>query len=340
VTPTVTAVMLAYGAEPYLVDAVHAALASTGVEIEVVLVDNGCTSDAVHQVKDLDRVRVLTPSENTGYSGGCLIGAAEARGTYLAFVNSDAIVAPEAIARLVAVAGEPSVGLAMGSIRLAPEPEVINTSGNPMHYVGLVWTGGYGEPASAHSERRHVPIASGCCFAMRRALWEDMGGGFAREYFAYHEDTELSLRLWHRGLDLEYVPDAVVLHHYEFSRTAFKQYLLERNRLALLLTTYQTRSLVLLAPMLLLAEAALFTAAVLGRWPGAKLRGYGWLWRNRKWVRARRVQLQRERVVPDRELARRLLSSQVDPANVSAPPGTPIFNLIASTYWRLVRPLL
>ena len=35
------------------------------------------------------------------------------------------------------------------------------------------------------------------------------------EYFAYHEDTELSLRLWQRGRTVEYVPDAVVAHHIE-----------------------------------------------------------------------------------------------------------------------------
>ncbi len=52
---------------------------------------------------------------------------------------------------------------------------------------------------------------------MRRNLWEDLGG-FAEEYFAYVEDTEMSLRLWQRGLTVEYVPDAVVLHHYAFSR--------------------------------------------------------------------------------------------------------------------------
>ena len=119
-------------------------------------------------------------------------------------------------------------------------------------------------------------------------------GGFAPEYFAYHEDTELSLRLWQRGLSIEFVPDAVVRHHYEFSRNDFKHYLLERNRLMVIYTTYQWRSLVVLAPMFALTELAMLVAATLGGWLRPKLRGYGWLWRNRRWVRARRRQLQRE----------------------------------------------
>ena len=148
-TPTVSAVLLAFGPEPWLADAVSAVLASAGVEIEVIVVDNGCTSDAVGLVKELDGVRVITPDVNTGFAGGCDRGAAEATGEYLAFVNSDAIVAPGALSRLVAAAAEPGVGLAMGSIRLADSPELMNSAGNPLHYVGLSWAGGFEEPADA-----------------------------------------------------------------------------------------------------------------------------------------------------------------------------------------------
>jgi len=335
---SVTAVLLAWGAEPYLPAAVEAVLASTGVELDVVVVDNGCTTDSVGRIKDLPRVRVLTPAENTGFTGGCTIGAAEATGEILAFVNSDAIVAPDALAALAAVAGEPEVGLAMGSIRLADRPELINTAGNPIHYTGLVWAGGNGQPATSFTKRRAVPCGSGCCFAIRRELWTELGG-FAEEYFAYHEDTELSLRLWRRGLTVQYVPDAVVAHHYEFSRNAMKYYLVERNRLALLLTTYQLRSLVVLAPMLLLTEAAMVAAAVAGGWGRPKFRGYGWLWRNRRWLRSRRALLRRERTVSDAALVP-ILTDRFDPANIEAPPGVRAFNLVARWYWWIARRLL
>ena len=154
---------------------------------------------------------------------------------------------------------------------------------------------------------------------MRRSLWEDLGG-FAEEYFAYVEDTEISLRIWQRGLTVEYVPDAVVLHHYEFSRNENKFYLLERNRAILLLTTYQRRSLLLLAPMLLLTEILMLGAATAGGWGGAKLRGWRWLWQHRSWLRARRALIQSERVVPDAVVFERV-TARFDPANIAAPPG-------------------
>jgi GT2 family glycosyltransferase len=337
-TARVTAVILAYGAEPWLEEAVGAALASRDIEIDVVVVDNGCTSGAIDQIKGLPGVRVITPETNTGFSGGCVRGAAEATGDYLAFVNSDAIVAADALARLADVAAEPAVGLAMGSIRLADAPELINTAGNPLHFVGLSWAGGLREPASQHAERHHVMTGSGCCFVMRKSLWEDLGG-FAEEYFAYLEDTEISLRIWQRGLTVEYVPAAVVLHHYEFSRNVNKFYLLERNREILLLTTYQRRSLLLLAPMLALTEVLMLGAAIAGGWGGAKLRGWRWIWQHRCWLRSRRALIQSERVVPDAAVFERV-TVRFDPANIAAPPGVGIFNAIMGGYWHIVRGLL
>jgi GT2 family glycosyltransferase len=336
--PTVTAVLLAYGAEPWLEDAVRAVLASVDVDVDAVVVDNGCTSAAIDRVKGLDGVRVSTPDANTGYSGGCDRGAAEATGEYLAFVNSDAIVSPVALSRLAAVAGEPGAGLAMGSIRLADAPEKMNTAGNPVHFTGLSWAGGFNEPATSYAERRSVTAGSGCCFVIRRDLWEQLGG-FAPEYFAYCEDTELSLRLWQRGRTVQYVPGAVVRHHYEFSRNELKLYLLERNRLLVVLTTYEGRSLAVLAPMLALTELLMLGAAIMGGWSRAKLRGWGWIWQHRDWVRARRALIQGERTVPDSVIASRL-TARIDPANVAAPPGIGIINAVMRGYWSAGRRLL
>jgi GT2 family glycosyltransferase len=337
-TVSVSAVVLAYGEEPWLEEAVHAVLASTGVGIDVVVVDNGAAPRAIDKIKGLDRVRILSPAANLGFAGGCDLGAAEASGEYLAFVNSDAIVSTTALARLAAAAAEPGVGLAMGSIRLADAPELMNTAGNPVHITGLSWAGGFNEPASSHADRRQVASGSGCCFVIRRELWERLDG-FAPEYFAYCEDTELSVRLWQCGLSVEFIPDAVVLHHYEFSRNKNKLYLLERNREIFVLTTFDGRSLLVLAPLLVLTEMLMLAAAVTGGWSGAKLRGWRWIWQHRRWIGERRATIQSERVVPDAVVLDRL-TARIDPANVAAPPGLSVLNVIMSSYWSVARRLL
>jgi GT2 family glycosyltransferase len=328
--------MLAYGKEPWLADAVDAVLASSGVDVRLTLVDNG--SESVAALAGRPGLRILRPAENTGFAGGCNLGAADAGSDVIAFVNSDAIVAPDALAKIRAVAAEPGVGAAMASIRHADRIDVINTAGNPLHIAGLSWAGGNDEPAAAHAAPTTVATLSGATFAIRADLWRDLGG-FATEYFAYHEDTELSVRLWQRGYAPAYVPDAVVAHHYEFSRNDLKFFLLERNRLLTVLTVYRTRTILLLTPVLLLTELAMTATAVAGGWLRPKMRGWGWLWRHRSWIRSRHRQLQAERLSGDAALVP-ILTAEFTPSNVDAPPGVGLFNLAVRGWWRLVRPLI
>ena len=76
--PTVTAVVLAWGDEPLLEESVRAVLASEDVEADVVLVDNGCTSDAVEVLSSVAGVTVVRPGRNLGFAAGCNLGARQA----------------------------------------------------------------------------------------------------------------------------------------------------------------------------------------------------------------------------------------------------------------------
>ena len=256
----VTAVVLAYGEQPYLYEVVDRVLASTGVTAQVVVVDNGCTGPSLDPLRDRPGVTLLEPGTNTGFTGGCNLGAAATDADFLAFINSDALVEPGALAALVAVAARPEVGLASASLRLAATPELLNTDGNPVHVLGLSWAGHLGEPASSYATEKTITSATGAAVAVRREVWDALGG-FTEEFFAYCEDADLSLRCWQQGWDVVYVPDAVVLHHYEFGRNPAKFYLLERNRLAMVLSLYQARTLLLLAPVFLAFEVAMMAVA-------------------------------------------------------------------------------
>jgi GT2 family glycosyltransferase len=331
----VTVVVPAYGSDPWLERSVASALASTGVDIEVIVVDNGGTEGATDPLAEVDGVTVVRPGRNLGFAGGCNAGLERAKGDVVFFLNQDAVLAPDALSRLAEVALEPGVGLATGSVRLADDPGRLNSSGNPFHFLGFSWSGGFGEPVPADDVRREVTGASGTGMAVRKSLLDDLGG-FAEDYFAYHEDLELSLRCWLRGLTVVYVPDAVVTHRYEMSRNPLKFYLLDRNRLFLVATLYEGRTLALLLPALLATEVGMLAVAVQAGWAAQKVAGWRWLWSNRDRVRARRRLLQTERVVSDRELAPRL-SSHFDAGNLVLPGWAHPLDAVVAAYWSLVR---
>jgi GT2 family glycosyltransferase len=331
-SPTVSAVMLAWGDEPVLEEAVRAVLTSEDVAVEVVLVDNGCTTDAVERARTHAGVRVVTPGENTGFAGGCNLGATHARGEYLVFVNGDAVVEPLATRRLVDALSE-DVGLSSASLRLYDAPETINSAGNPVHFSGLSWAGGLGEPASLHATATDIASATGAATAVRADRFAELGG-FCADMFAYCEDTELSLRCWQRGWRVVYVPDAVVLHRYEFSRNDTKFYLLERNRLYLVLTLFERRTLLLLAPALVALELAVLAVAARQGWARQKVAGWSWLWRNRERVGARRREVQAARTRGDAALVDLLTGDFAPGAEGFAAPG-PV-RAGSRAYWALV----
>jgi GT2 family glycosyltransferase len=200
--------------------------------------------------------------------------------------------------------------------------------------VGLSWAGGL-----YSKEERTAPFdvtaASGACVVVRRSVWAGLGG-FDAEYFAYVEDTELSLRSWQRGLAPRCVPTAIALHHYEFSRNSTKMYLLERNRLMMIATLWSTRALVVLAPLLLVVELLLFGHAVTSGWARHKLRGWRWLWTHRDHIRARRRQVQAELTEPASAWMRRL-TPDLDEQVVGSAALTRFVNAGFRTYWWFAR---
>jgi GT2 family glycosyltransferase len=334
----VSAVVVAFGAERLLPAAVRSILASGDVDVEVVLVDNGCTDDGVDAVRELPGVTVIDPGRNLGFDAACNVAVSHATGELVALVNFDAVVAPDALARLAEVAVDPGVGIATASLRLDDRPDHMNSAGNEVHFLGYSWCGGLGDPATRHAVARDVASASGAAMVMRRDLWERLGG-FVSEFFMYYEDPELSLRCWRMGLRVVYVPDAVVVHRYEFAKNPQKMFLVERNRLIAMLTLFEGRTLALLLPPMLGLELAMLTLAARQGWAGAKVRGWWWLLRHRGWLRARRSALARERVVGDGTIAR-LLATRLLATNIELPAALAPLDVLLSAYWKVVRPLL
>lgn len=331
----VSAVVLAHGDEALLEVCVRALLASTGTSVEVVVVDNGCTSDAVRTVREWPGVRVLEPGANTGFTGGCHLAVEHARGDTLVLVNSDAVVAPDAVAALATRLDDPRVGIASGSLRLLDDPDTMNSAGNPVHFLGLSWAGGLGEPASAHCVGGPVPAASGAVMALRRSTWDELGG-FNERMFAYCEDVELSLRCWLSGRSVEYVPGAVAAHAYEFHRNPLKMYLLERNRLLMVLTVYGARTLALVAVPMLALEVAVLAVAMRQGWGRQKLRGWWWLLRHHRVVADRRAAVQSARRRSDRVLADLLTGSFTPGAQVGMDAPRAL-RAVSAASWALVR---
>ena len=326
----VSVIVLGYGFEPHLSECLSAIARQLGPQDELLLWDNGIVGPAFPEIPS--GIRCLGDGTNRGFAGGCNAAAEGAKGESLIFVNSDAILHPGAVEVLRGAVQEPDTGIVAGCLRLADKPEIVNSAGNPMHYLGITWAGGFGDPATLHEQPGPVATFSGGLFAVRREVW-DVLGGFDPGYFAYHEDADLSLRCWLAGWQVLYAPTAVADHHYAFNRTACKMYLLERNRLITVSTDYPAKLLGVVVPMLLLTEPALLAMAVMQGWGSQKLLAWRWLLTNRNALRLRRREVQ-ERVTHDPDVLIPLLESRIAPPMITAPTGMKLVNILLTVYWQ------
>jgi N-acetylglucosaminyl-diphospho-decaprenol L-rhamnosyltransferase len=339
VRPTLSVLIVAWESRDDLRKTLPALLPELGEGDELILVENKAGDGSVEVVAELaPQARIVRPGGNTGFAGGVDAGAEVAQGDLLVMLNPDAVPQPgfgEAIRRPWL---EGRGWAAWQALVADGEVETINSAGNPVHFTGIVWAGEHGRPIAEAPPPREVPALSGACLAIPLENWRRIGG-FPGEFFMYHEDVDLSVRLRMEGGAVGIEPSAVVAHDYDFSASADKWRWLERNRLAFLIRTYPAPLLALLAPALLATELALLAVAAAGGWGGQKLRAnrevIEWLPRLQRERRA----IQRRRTVSPAEFAS-WLTPDLDSELISPLVRTWPVRLILRTYWRAVRLLL
>lgn len=337
--PTLSVLIVAWDSRDDLTKTLPALLAELGEGDELIVVENKAGDGSVEVVRELaPTAKIVRPGRNTGFAGGANAGAEAAEGDLLVLLNPDAVPQPgfgEAIRR----PWQEERGWAAWQGLVADKGgKTINSAGNPIHFTGIVWAGRHGQPIGEAPAPGEVALVSGACFAIPLKEWW-RAGGFPAEFFMYHEDGDLSVRLKMAGGKVGIEPSAVVIHDYDFSASADKWRWLERNRLALVARTYPASLLALLAPVLLATELALLLVAASGGWGRQKLRAnrefVSWLPR----LLAERRALQRERVVSPAEFAS-WLTPDLDSDLISPLVRSWPARLLLRGYWWAVRALL
>jgi GT2 family glycosyltransferase len=317
-----------------VLDALHGQL---GAGDELIVVDNLAAAGGTAGVRRHPAVdRLLEPPANLHYARGANLGAAGARGDVVVLLNPDAVPQP---GFLDALRTAPRAWEAWGGVLLLPGGRLVNNAGGTVHFLGLAWSGRHGEPVDTLPRDPHpAGFLSGGCLAIRTEAWRALGG-YAEGYVAYHEDTELSLRLRLEGRGYGIVPAARAEHDYAFDKGAEKWRRLEANRWRTILRTYPAPLLALLAPVLLAAEPVIALAALRGGWGRSKLAAWWDLLRWLPRMPAERRRVQRRAQVSPRAFAEGL-ASELDSPFLGAPARSAAVRLASRALWRAVLALL
>ena len=311
--PRVSIVVVNYNGQDDLAECLAALLADTAVSTEVFVVDNASTDNSLAVVeaclREGGRFTFLRCPANRGYAGGVNFALGHLSGQYLAVLNSDVVIDPGWLAPVTSfLDATPEAGAINPLIVLYADETRINAAGQNIHVSGLGFNRWLMRPRpTAGTQPMPVSGLHGSAFVIRREILE-RAGGWDESGFLYHEDVELSWLLQLMGYDLYCLPLSSARHKYHLSMYPEKLYLLERNRLTMLVAYLQPRSWLLLAPWLAFTEVLMWGYCCLRGWPflKAKAAAYGWLSKQWPAVTARHRHIQALRRRPDSQIFRRL----------------------------------
>lgn len=206
-------VVVTHGAWSWTERALAAAAAHTDVPHEIIVVDNASPDGTVGKIRErFPAVRLLVNDANAGFGTANNQAVQIARGSVLAFVNSDAVVPAGWVEPLLAALQRPGVGTVVPA--LVNEDGTMQIAGALVAPDGSVLALGNGDDVDDPAWRfpRATDFGAAACMLVRRDAFLQAGGFLEAYDPAYFEDVDLCLTLLEQGLRTMYVPDVRVLH--------------------------------------------------------------------------------------------------------------------------------
>ncbi len=194
---------------------------SNSQDCDIIIGDNCSTDNSIQLLeKSFQEVRIIKLEKNYGYAEGYNQLIKQVDNDIIALVNSDVEVTKNWTEDLVKILDS---GDKIGAI----QPKILSYNNqHQFEYAGAA--GGYidkygypfcrgrvfntiEEDLGQYNDNREVFWASGACFLVKKAVFEQLGG-FDGSFFAHMEEIDLNWRMHNTGFKVMYCSSSVVYH--------------------------------------------------------------------------------------------------------------------------------
>lgn len=233
-TSQMAIVIVNYNGIRYSVECIKSIYESCDKNVSIIFIDNGSINNEADIIKSYYcNVVVIKSDYNGGFSYGNNLGikyALDNNFEYIMLLNNDTVVDKNMIKNLRRYCDDTTVTV--------PQIRYFDCANN-------IWYGG-GVINKVTGNSKHINIndiskkqikcsfATGCCILLKSSVIKRIGL-LNEEYFMYCEDTDYSIRLNINGVNIKYVPEAILYHKVGVStggeKSPFSVYYNTRNRI-------------------------------------------------------------------------------------------------------------
>lgn len=193
---------------------------------QIIVVDNGSTDGTVEMLGEWSKriksttsttgIKLLRNRENLGYARGNNVGIKEAKGQYIMILNTDTIIKPGAIEKLVKFLEGNKEADIVG-------PKLLNGDGTSQANCGrfpdlpvvlvMLFKEHWGSNFVRWSPKvsQSVDWLMGAAFMAKRSVFEKIGG-FDERLFMYMEEVEWFYRAKKAGFKAFFLEDSEIVH--------------------------------------------------------------------------------------------------------------------------------
>ena len=336
----ISIIVLNYNAGELLLNCINSLKKSTYQNIEILVVDNISSDDSHTKCKkQFPDIKLIQNRKNLGYCGGNNVGIKEAKGEFIVILNPDTIVEENWLDEMFNAFNEFGDGLYQPKIISLNESDIIQSTGNMIHVFGFGFARDKGKKIIEKKEEiEKIGYASGTCLFTTKKVLEKVG--LLDEFlFLYHDDLDLGWRAAQIGINSYYVPKSKIFHaeSYSLKWSAKKFYWLERNRKYCLKTHYSKDTYKKMSFSLMLVDLSIWIFYISKGFLNAKIRAELDILKNKKIIENKYLELEKKKIIPDKELIEKFPDEIFVPTNVSEQSLNKKFNSLLTKLSKKVK---
>lgn len=319
----------------------------------ILLLDNGSQDGSAELAEtDYAPLTVVRLGQNLGAGGARNAGLRQSTTDLILFIDNDVALTAGCVDNLLAAMAErPQAALAAAAVIYAHQRDTVQYDGAECHFLGLQTLLDEDKPlATLDTAVRPVGSIVTCCFMVDRSRLP-AGEFFDESFFYMFEDHDYGVRVRLLGPEVLSVPAAQCFHGKGTEGLSIRQlgtyssrrvYYIVRNRWLFLLKNFSLRTLVLLAPLLLVYDLAQLLISLKKGWLREWAAALRWVLGHLPSIVRERRRIQARRRTPDREILKggripfraELTTSRFERF------ARACLDTLASTYWKCIRPLI